>query len=1010
MRFLVVFLAQWLLALRLAAAAVGATPPAPWQADPVLSAYAVQQLVAGPEGYLWAATDDGVRRYDGYAAVPLAQLLAPGSAPAPPGYVQLAFDRAGQLWISHETGLYRFVPATGRLTHLALPVAPAERPLVSTLWLDARTGHLWVGYGHGRVLVLDPARPRLSPAPPPSPTGGAKVQNFAPTSGGDVWLTATTEVLVLSGQGQPRRHYPLPDEYVVPVPGTRPLQLVSPEALFGLDPATGRLRELLRWLPRPAGYNARFAPSPDAAGRPSAWLSQGQEVALHWRPGAARPQVTLRAVVGAPGEPAPPRPDRDYHLLRDRTGLRWALSPAFRSCYREGARPVVQAVAVVPALANPSVRSLVRLPDGRLLVSTYGGTLTQAADSPLAPLRPLALRAVGPGAEKSLSLICYQLLVSRAGRVLYATEGGSFGEIDPRRNTYRAFAPAAGSPGGSQVRGRCLLQDRTGQLWAGAQNGLYQLDEVAGTLRRYRSADPAWPLNQCDVRHLAQDAAGTLWLATDHGLYAFDPVPGLLRHYGPDEAAPARRLPTANITCVLASEPAGRVWAGTRDAGLLAVDAHRGVARRLTTTQGLPDAPIATLLPGPGGAIWAGTYKGLVRYVPATNQLSVVGRGEGLAEPELNQQAALRDRDGSLLFGGVGGLYRVLTPAPAAPGPAPRLLFTALTQGDTLARWLPAGAAPAGGLRLPHAGAEAGLDLALTDRRSPGQARFYYRLWPTGAAAAHSPATQPTGHRLRLRALPAGTYTLEVWGQTADGRRSPARRLAVVVARPWWQHPAALLGAALLLLGAGALVQQLRTRRALREARLRTRIAADLHDEVGALLTRVSMRAELLHEAAPAATPGVDALLADSRTALATMRDVVWSIDAGADTVGALLDRLRDHLEHAAEPAGLRTTLAVAGLPDALPLPPQLRQHLYLLAKEAITNAVRHAHEATELRVALRREGRRLTLTVTDDGQPGRVGTGGLGLRSMQQRAAAVGGVLTAGPTGHGWEVRLVVG
>ena len=66
-----------------------------------------------------------------------------------------------------------------------------------------------------------------------------------------------------------------------------------------------------------------------------------------------------------------------------------------------------------------------------------------------------------------------------------------------------------------------------------------------------------------------------------------------------------------------------------------------------------------------------------------------------------------------------------------------------------------------------------------------------------------------------------------------------------------------------------------------------------------------TVRAELLHEAAGPGSPAVGNLLADSRAALATMRDVVWSIDAGADTVGALLDRLRDP---AALPGWLVTT------------------------------------------------------------------------------------------------------
>ena len=975
--------------------------PAPWRADPVLSTLLIHQLVADPTGYLWVATDDGVRRYDGYAAVPLAQLVH-GPVAAPTGYVLLAVDRAGRLWVGSNTGLAWLAPATGQLTPVPLPMAPAESPTVRALWLDARTGRLWVGYGSGRMLSFDPAHlPRPGTPPAASPTGGEAVLAFAPGSDGEVWVTAG-QLLVCAAQGQVRRRYPRPTEYVVPLPGPRPQLLLSATALFELDTRTGEVHERERWLP-PGPYEPRFGLLRDAAGRPAEWLAGGRHFELRWLGGAAVPQVTSTPLALASSIGPALHPDRLYQMSCDRMGLRWASTFGWRGSFRQGPAQLVQRLP--EARLNHSVRGITRLPDGRLLVDTF----TQAADSPQAPLRPLPVYRAG----KPWPYSFYHLLTTHAGRVLFALEESGFGELDLRTHEVREWALAAGTPVSTQIQGRTVYQDRASRLWGGG-NGLYQLDEAAHRVRRYRTTDAAWPLHRCQVRSISEDAGGGLWLATSGGLYAFDPATGALRHYGPEEADPARRLPTADLTCVLAGQPGGRVWVGTRAAGLLALVPDRGVVRQLTATQGMPDVPVATLLPGPGGTVWAGTYAGLVRYSLAFDQLTVLGPADGLAEPELNQQAAFRDADGTLYFGGIGGVVRVRPTTPLAPsGPSPRLLCTALALGDSTTQWLPAGAPPPP-LHLADTHAVGGFDLALTDFSAPDHQHFYYRL---RAGAGDSGTVRTTGHHLRLRGLAPGDYELELWGQTADGQRSAHRRVALTVGRPWWQHPVALLGGALALVLAGAALQLLRGRRALREARLRTRIAADLHDEVGALLTRVSMRAELLHETttgASAPNPAVAALLADSRAALTTMRDVVWSIDAGADTVGALLDRLRDHLDQSAEPAGLHTELTTQGLPDAQPLAPQLRQHLYLLAKEAITNAVRHAHGATELRVALARVGAGLCLTIIDDGLPSTrpAGAGGLGLRSMAQRAQAVGGQLTAGPRapGPGWEVRLLIG
>ncbi|OON70110.1 hypothetical protein B0919_05055 [Hymenobacter sp. CRA2] len=193
--------------------------------------------------------------------------------------------------------------------------------------------------------------------------------------------------------------------------------------------------------------------------------------------------------------------------------------------------------------------------------------------------------------------------------------------------------------------------------------------------------------------------------------------------------------------------------------------------------------------------------------------------------------------------------------------------------------------------------------------------------------------------------------------------------------------------------------------------RVRNRIAADLHDEVGTLLTRVNLQAELLRQGHPQADPALDRLLTNSRAAASTMRDIVWSIDAQADTVGALLDRMRDHLDQTAGPAGLNTELVTRGLTDCEPLTPEIRQHLYLVFKEAVTNAVRHARQATQLRVGLSRQQDQLLLTIDDDGQAVAPATrSGMGLRNMQQRAAALRGSVTAEPSSQGgFRVRLAV-
>ena len=228
------------------------------------------------------------------------------------------------------------------------------------------------------------------------------------------------------------------------------------------------------------------------------------------------------------------------------------------------------------------------------------------------------------------------------------------------------------------------------------------------------------------------------------------------------------------------------------------------------------------------------------------------------------------------------------------------------------------------------------------------------------------------------------------------------------------QQVGALAGLAGLVLAlSGGVLWHDRRRERHRQEALRTRIAADLHDEVGSILTQISMQSTLLREGAyppPQQQAYLDQMAEASRRAARQMSDAVWSIDARYDSARSLLDRLRDHAHEVLSAAGLEIdfgadpSLATAAVPLAT------RQALYFIYKEALHNVVKHA-QAQQVRVRLRRVGWLLELEIQDDGRglPPHLRAGGQGLANMRMRAAAVGGsaVIQRLAAGTGVVVRL---
>ncbi|GAB3574900.1 hypothetical protein GCM10027345_09460 [Hymenobacter daeguensis] len=237
------------------------------------------------------------------------------------------------------------------------------------------------------------------------------------------------------------------------------------------------------------------------------------------------------------------------------------------------------------------------------------------------------------------------------------------------------------------------------------------------------------------------------------------------------------------------------------------------------------------------------------------------------------------------------------------------------------------------------------------------------------------------------------------------------------------QRQTLLAGLLLLLLLAGAaLLWRYRQRQRLRETELRNRLAADLHDDVGSLLSQISLQSSLLQEglADPAGQRRQLGQISEaSRSAVRQLNDVVWSLDAHNDHLPDLLDRIRDYAFDVLGAAGLGVEFDFPAELPAQRLPVLLRRNLYLIFKESLHNAVKHATGATLVLVRVRLEPgstTHISLEIKDNGQnaaprepAGHTRRSGHGLRNIQLRAQALHGAATSGADGQGFRVCVVV-
>ncbi len=247
--------------------------------------------------------------------------------------------------------------------------------------------------------------------------------------------------------------------------------------------------------------------------------------------------------------------------------------------------------------------------------------------------------------------------------------------------------------------------------------------------------------------------------------------------------------------------------------------------------------------------------------------------------------------------------------------------------------------------------------------------------------------------------LDPGEYTFRVRASNPDGFwGNSSASISLIINPPFWQTWWFLSLVAFFIAALVYSVHRYRLSQSVKLERLRNKIASDLHDEVGSSLTRISIYSDLLrsenneHER----STYLSRIGTMSREIVSTMSDIVWSIDNGSDSAGALMLRMKDFATEIFQPKNIEFDFKVSGINEKTIVDPVLRQNIYLVFKEAINNIVKHA-AASRVMIEISKDAKTFTMILTDNGkgfEPQQHSRGN-GLRNMERRARAIHGHLT---------------
>ncbi len=977
-----------------------ATSPLPnyfvrsWQTEDGLPQNAVTAIVQTHEGYLWLGTYDGLARFDGASFTVFDSDNSNTPEMRSSRVISLFEDGEGTLWIGHETGeLTRC--RDGHFQAVEIKAGSENRRILG-IGAD-ETGKIWVFRADGSLVGTDGAMVSVPNAGTPTAVA-ALIRN----EHGQLWVLYGGEV------------FSLQHGHLVPL-------APNSEALGGYVAGMCASRDRGLWIisdGRVRKWNGHdlvedLGPTP--------WGQSSITAAIETRSGCVAVGTLEqglflifphRGVLHFNRESGFPH-DWVRSLFEDSEGTLWAGTGS-------GGLVALRAgkVAAVDAPDHWQGRvelSVTAARDGALWIGTEGAGLYRLLNDEWTHF----------GENNGLSnLFVWSVSEDLQGRLWAGTWGG--GLFIQQGDHFEA------PPGLENVTvpTLALLHARSGLTWVGTGVGIL----------RYETNTASWfgrkeGLNLPDVRAVVEDREGGLWFGMlGGGLGRLQR--GVVHQFGKQDG-----LSSDYVQC-LRLDADGTLWIGTYGGGLNRL--KQGRFSSIGTSQGLPNNFICDIEEDDHGDFWFSSHGGIFRIQKEelnrcadgeikSVRCSTFGKGDGMPTLECSgglQPAGCKTADGRLWFPTSKGLV-VVDPnyAKANQLPPPVIIEKMLVDGHAVTDRLNGGSP----LRIPPGRQRFEFRYTALTFVAPEKVRFQYRLeglepeWMEGG----------TKRTVNYSYIPPGQYTFRVIACNSDGVwNESGAALSFTVQPHFWQRlwfrvltvllAAALIGGSVLFVTRRRMRHKLeRLERQRAVERERARIAQDIHDNLGASLTRISLLSQSAFgelDNPQHAGAQLDRIYVTARELTRAMDEIVWAINPQHDTLDSLVSYLGKFAQDFLGPLHIRCRLDVPVQLPAWPITAEVRHNLFLAFKEALNNVLKHA-AASEVCISLNSAADRFTLAIRDNGvgfvpdtlrrsgsdASDRIASGN-GLANMRARLEKLGGrcEIQSAP-GQGTEVKFSV-
>jgi signal transduction histidine kinase/ligand-binding sensor domain-containing protein len=673
------------------------------------------------------------------------------------------------------------------------------------------------------------------------------------------------------------------------------------------------------------------------------------------------------------------------HILQDREGILWFATDD--GLYNTTRRIHQNFHAVlVPKTVSAAINAIHEDEQGRIWLGTWGRGAVVINEKLQSTTIPASLNQFNDGFTKLMWSICpepskrYLWIGCQEGRLLI---------YDTKTEEAKLYIPKAFQRGTI----RQIVSDNNGALWVGLQNGkVFRCDNPSNQI-----TDSSFRLVHQFSGHISKmryDDKNRLMIAVNGvGVYILAPSGDRVVEkfdrstiVSPVITSIRDMLPLNDSIYLLAGEEL--VFFNNKSITLTTISSYNN----------LPVGTVYALQKDDNNDCWISTSNGIFRFSTRTKRLTPYSQRDGLLTIHNNSyilETSIGLRDGRIAFAGNQHFLAFDAKQYQINAAPPAVIITGFQLNNNYLRM--DSLQNLSRIRLPYTGNSFTIEFSTFSFLQFDKLTVEYRLEGSNEEWTELKRPEPVRYNL----LPHGSYRFLVRARNSDGVVSKSvTALPIYISPPFWKATWFYILLAVTLVGFFYYLHRLRLQRALHVEKVRSRLARDLHDDMGSTLSTINILSNIALQQNPldekASKEYMSTINSSTSQMMESMDDIVWSINPVNDTLAKVLARMKEVAGNLLEQNNIDYRFDTDDSLKDINFSMEGRREIFLIFKEALNNILKYAR-CSQVNIGLKRSGKFFILRIEDNGvgfdlSARTSATRGNGLRNIKKRAESLNG------------------